>query len=86
MGPGITAFLNEIVSLNRGERLAGGFDPAAKYSAATRHIGQTTQVDPTVGINYAQAAAAASALSTLTGFNLAAPQQAAAAAPARLPF
>lgn len=56
MGPGITAYLNELVSLNTGEKMAGAFDPAAKYGTPTRHVGQATQVNPAIAAHQAQAA------------------------------
>lgn len=50
MGGGVTCYINELVSMNTGERLAGATDLASKYgAAASRHVGTVHQVDPTVG-------------------------------------
>ncbi len=61
MGGGVTCYLNELVSLNTGERMAGAYDPATKYgAAASRHVGTVSSVDPTVaaaGVGSAQTGA-----------------------------
>lgn len=49
MSGGVTCYINELVSMGTGERLAGASDPASKYAALTsRHVGTVNQVDPTV--------------------------------------
>ncbi len=53
MGGGVTAYLNEVLSLNTGERIAGGPDAEEKYGPATdfsKYTGHVSSVDPTAGL------------------------------------
>lgn len=54
MGGGVTAFLNEILTLNAGARInAGSQDDEAKYGAAdkwSQYVGTVSSVDPTAGM------------------------------------
>lgn len=53
MGGGVTAYVNEVLSLNSGERIAGGMDDEAKYGAAdkwSQYVGTVSSVDPTAGV------------------------------------
>lgn len=52
MGGGVSAYLNEILSLNSGERINAGVDDEAKYGAAdkwSQYVGTVSSVDPTLG-------------------------------------
>lgn len=47
--PGVTAYLNHVLSINKGDRLAGGSPPTAdKFSA---YVGAMTAEDPTMGLD-----------------------------------
>ncbi len=53
MGGGVTAYLNEVLSLNTGERIAGGPDAEEKYGPATdfsKYTGHVSSIDPTAGL------------------------------------
>ena len=53
MGGGVNLYLNEVLSLNVGERIAGGADPDEKYGDPSRfaHVtGHVSAVDPTKGL------------------------------------
>lgn len=49
--PGVTAYLNDVASLNRGERRGGGRSAQDKFGA---HVGHLSNVDPTAagGLEY----------------------------------
>ncbi|MGE3279710.1 MAG: ssDNA-binding protein [Alphaproteobacteria bacterium] len=52
MGGGVSAYLNEILSFNYGERVAGGVDDETKYgdpSKWSQYVGTVSSVNPTVG-------------------------------------
>lgn len=52
MGGGVSAFLNEILSLNTGERIKTGIDDEERYGSADQfkgYIGHQSAVDPTAG-------------------------------------
>lgn len=54
MGGGVTAYLNEVLSLNTGERIAGGMEPEEKYGSAdnfSRYTGHVSAVNPTEGLH-----------------------------------
>jgi hypothetical protein len=53
MGGGVSAYLNEVLSLNSGERVAGGPDAEEKYGPATdfsKYTGHVSAIDPTAGL------------------------------------
>jgi hypothetical protein len=53
MGGGVSAYLNEVLSLNSGERIAGGPDAEEKYGPATdfsKYTGHVSAIDPTAGL------------------------------------
>lgn len=53
MGGGVTAYLNEIMSLNTGERIAGGPDAEEKYGDAgrfTQYMGSASSINPSEGL------------------------------------
>jgi Protein of unknown function (DUF2815) len=53
MGGGVTAYLNEVLSLNSGERIAGGPDAEEKYGPAvdfSKYTGHVSNTDPTAGL------------------------------------
>ena len=53
MGGGVTAYLNEVLSLNHGERIAGGPDAEEKYGDANRfaqYTGHVSAVNPLTGL------------------------------------
>ncbi len=54
MGGGVTAYLNEVLSLNTGDRIGGGVDPEEKYGSADKFAQYTGHVvvsyDPTEGM------------------------------------
>jgi hypothetical protein len=54
MGGGVSLWINELVSLNQGERLnVGAGDPAAKYgSAMTEYVGKLSDVKPGEDLEY----------------------------------
>lgn len=45
--PGVTAYLNKVLSLNKGERRAGGRSGAETFSG---YVGKMSAVDPTAGM------------------------------------
>ncbi len=50
---GVTAYLNEVLSLNVGDRIAGGPDAEEKYGNAanfSQYTGHVSHVDPTAGL------------------------------------
>ncbi len=52
-GGGVTAYLNEVLSLNSGDKIAGGPDAEEKYGDASRfdqYTGHVSNLDPTAGI------------------------------------
>lgn len=52
MGGGVSAYLNEILSLNMGEKINAEIDSEAKYGAADKwaqYVGVVSSVDPTAG-------------------------------------
>lgn len=49
MGGGCTVFLNEILSLNVGDKINTGVDDETKYGAPTQYIGKLSSVNPTIG-------------------------------------
>lgn len=49
MGGGVSAYLNEILSLGVGERINTGVDDEARYGAPTQYVGKLSAVDPTAG-------------------------------------
>ena len=53
MGGGVTAYLNEVLSLNTGEHIAGGPDAEEKYGPAidfSKYTGHVSSIDPTAGL------------------------------------
>jgi len=53
MGGGVTVYLNEIMSLNAGEKINTGGDDEAKYgdpNAFASYVGHQSSVDPTAGM------------------------------------
>ena len=53
MGGGVAVYLNEVLSLNAGDRIAGGVDPDEKYGDASKfaqYTGHVSSVDPTIGL------------------------------------
>lgn len=53
MGGGVTAYVNEVLSLNSGERIAGGMDDETKYGDVNKwsqYVGTVSSVDPTGGL------------------------------------
>lgn len=54
MGGGVSAYLNEILSLNAGERINTGVDDEAKYGspdAFKGYVGKVSAEDPTAGLD-----------------------------------
>ncbi len=52
MGGGVSAYLNEILSLNTGDRINTGIDDAAKYGNAeaySAYIGKASNINPAAG-------------------------------------
>ncbi len=47
MGGGVSCYLNEILSLNVGEKINTGVDDETKYGAPTQYIGKLSSTDPT---------------------------------------
>lgn len=48
----VAVYLNEVLSLNTGEKLAGGeVDPADKYGAVEQYKGHVSAIDPTAGLH-----------------------------------
>lgn len=54
MGGGIKAYLNEILSINAGEKINTGIDDEAKYGSADKfseYVGKVSSEDPTVSVD-----------------------------------
>lgn len=54
MGGGVSAYLNEILSLNAGDPIATGADDEAKYGSPDKfsgYVGKVSAEDPTVGMD-----------------------------------
>jgi hypothetical protein len=52
MGGGVSAYLNEVLSLNTGDRIAGGMDPEERYGSPdsfARYTGHVSNISPTAG-------------------------------------
>lgn len=48
----VAVYLNEVLSLNRGERLAGGeVNPEEKWGSPMEHVGHISPIDPTTGLH-----------------------------------
>lgn len=51
MGGGVAAYLNEILSLNTGDKINTGVDDEAKYGPPTQYVGVVKSENPTVGMD-----------------------------------
>ena len=55
MGGGVSCYVNEVLSLNRGDRIQTGVSDEEKYAEVmTKHVGHVSAVDPTAGMSGVQ--------------------------------